>query len=132
MERKLFQIAAGLTWLALPLTALNYRRAWDRLPQRMAVHFDINWQPNGWTSKEGSLMLALGATTFMVVTFTIAAYAMQRSASVSSLSRWAMIAVFYGLLVFVYFINNWVVERNLNQQQPAPFSELIVPGPGRT
>ena len=47
MERKLFQVAVGLTWLALPLTALNYWRAWDRLPPRMAVHFDVNWQPNG-------------------------------------------------------------------------------------
>ena len=31
MERKLFQVAVGLTWLALPLTLLNYWRAWDQL-----------------------------------------------------------------------------------------------------
>ena len=71
MERKLFQIVAGLTWLALalPLTALNYWRAWDRLPMRVAVHFDVNWQPSGWTSREGALMFALGTTTFLLVIF---------------------------------------------------------------
>jgi uncharacterized membrane protein len=125
MERKLFQVVAGLTWLALPLTALNYWRAWDRLPMRVAVHFDINWQPNGWTSREGSLMLALGTITFLLVIFTIASYAMS-TAAVSSLSKWAMVAVFYIVLGFVYFVNNWIVDRNLNRQQPASISRSIV------
>lgn len=124
MERKLFQAAVGLTWLALPLTALNYWRAWDRLPMRMAVHFDVNWQPNGWTSREGSLMLALGTTAFMLVVFTIAGYATGRKAS-SSLSMWAMVAVFYVALGFVYRVNNWIVDRNLNGQQPSPVAELV-------
>jgi hypothetical protein len=125
MERKLFQIAAGLTWLALPLTALNYWRAWDRLPMRVAVHFDINWQPTGWTSREGSLMLALGTTAFLLVIFTIVFYAM-RGAAVSSLSRWAMVAVFYVVLGFVYFVNNWIVDRNLSGPRSAPLSGSIV------
>jgi hypothetical protein len=125
MERKLFRVAAGLTWLALPLTALNFWRAWDRLPMRMAVHFDVNWQPNGWTSREGALILALGSTAFMLVIFTIAAYATLRTAS-SSLAMWGMVAVFYVALGFVYFVNNWIVDRNLNRQQPVPLSELIV------
>ena len=124
MERKLFQAAVGLTWLALPLTALNYWRAWDRLPMRMAVHFDVNWQPNGRTSREGALMLALGTTAFMLVVFTIAGYATGRKAS-SRLSMWAMVAVFYVALGFVYRVNNWIVDRNLNGQQPSPVAELV-------
>src|SRR6202045_3400431 len=97
MERKLFQAAVGLAWLALPLTALNYWRDWDRLPLRIAVHFDANWQPNGWTSREGSRMLALGMTAFLLVIFTVAAYAARRMAT-SSLSQWALVAVFYVVL----------------------------------
>jgi len=124
MERKLFQIAAGLTWLALPLTALQYWRAWDRLPMRVAVHFDINWQPNGWTSRQGALMLALGTSTFLLVILTVACYAM-RSAAVSRLGRWAMVAVFYVVLSFVYSVNNWIVERNLTPRSK-PFAELVV------
>src|SRR5579862_1198830 len=95
MERKLFQLAVGLTWLALPLTALHYRRAWDRLPARMAVHFDVNWQPNGWTSREGALMLVLVTTILPLVIFTIASYVMSQRVGVSNFSKWAMVAVFY-------------------------------------
>jgi Protein of unknown function (DUF1648) len=122
MERKLFQIVVGLTWLALPLTALNYWRAWDLLPARVAVHFDINWQPNGWTSREGSLMLALGTTAFLLLIFTIASYAM-RGAPVSNLARWSMVVVFYVALGFVYYVNHWIVDFNLS----GPRSELVVP-----
>jgi hypothetical protein len=123
MERKLFQAAVGLTWLALPLTALNYWRAWDQLPPRVAVHFDINWQPNGYTSREGSLMFALGTTAFLLLIFTIASYA-TRSAAVSSLAKWSMVVVFYVVLGFVYYVNNWIVDRNLSGQQYSPHAEL--------
>jgi Protein of unknown function (DUF1648) len=124
MERKLLQSAVALAWLALPLTALNYWRAWDRLPIRVAVHFDANWQPNGWTSREGARMLALGMTAFLLVVFTLAAYAARRMAT-SSLSQWALVAVFYVVLGFVYCVNNWIVERNLSGKQPTGRSELM-------
>ncbi|HTC56638.1 MAG TPA: DUF1648 domain-containing protein [Candidatus Sulfotelmatobacter sp.] len=122
MERKLFLIVVGLTWLALPLTALNYWRAWNLLPARVAVHFDSNWQPNGYASREGSLMMALGTTAFMLLIFTIASYA-ARGAAVSNLARWSMVVVFYIVLGFVYGVNNWIVDRNLAGQH----SELVVP-----
>ena len=125
MERKLFLAAVGLAWLALPLTALNYSRAWDRLPLRIAVHFNANWQPNGWTSREGSRMLALGMTAFLLVVFTIVSYAMLRTAT-SNLSRWAMIAIFYLTLGVIYRVNSWIVDRNLNEKQSSPFAEVIV------
>jgi len=125
MEGRLFRAAAWFTWLALPLTALNYWRAWDRLPMRMAVHFDINWQPNGWTSREGSLLLALGTTIVLLVIFSISSYVVGRRAGVSGLSRWAMVVVFYVALGFVYLVNNWIVDRNLNGG-PTPFSEMTV------
>lgn len=125
MEQKLFPLAVGVAWLALPLTALHYLRAWDRLPARMAVHFDVNWRPNGWTSREGALMLVLITTILPLVTFTVAAYVVSRRAAVSNLSKWAMVAVFYIALGVVYFVNNWVIDRNLNAG-PTPFSKLLV------
>ena len=69
MERHWYKTLVGLMWLALPITALKYWRAWDQLPARMAVHFDANWQPNGYTSREGALMLGLGIMAFMLVCF---------------------------------------------------------------
>jgi hypothetical protein len=112
MERKLFQVAIGLAWLALPLTALRYWKDWDRLPTRIAVHFDANWQPNGWTSREGARMLALGTTAFLLITFTIAALVASRTAA-SRAALWSMVAVFYVALGLVYHVNTWIVERSL-------------------
>ncbi len=79
------------------------------------MHFDINWQPNGWTSREGSLLLALGTTIFLILIFTIACYALS-GAAISSLARWAIVAVFYLVLGFVYHVNSWIVDRNLGEQ----------------
>lgn len=124
MERRLFQAAVALAWLALPLTAWNYSQAWDRLPMRIAVHFDANWQPNGWTTREGSRTLALGMTAFLLVVFTIASYAARRSAP-SSPVTWTLVAIFYVVLVIVYSVNAWIVERNL-QPRSKPFAELSV------
>jgi hypothetical protein len=125
MDRKLFLAAVGLAWLALPLTAWNYSRAWDRLPMRIAVHFDANWQPNGWATREGSRTLALGMTAFLLAVFTIASYAARRTAP-SSPATWALVAIFYVVLGIVYSVNSWVVERNL-QPRSTPFAELSVP-----
>jgi hypothetical protein len=33
--------------------------------------------------------------------------------------------VFYVALGFVYRVNNWIVDRNLNGQQPSPVAELV-------
>src|SRR5215467_13306183 len=63
-----------LMWLALPLSWMEYQRNWDQLPTRMAVHFDANWNPNGFTSREGALELGLGILAFMLLIFTIAAF----------------------------------------------------------
>ncbi len=63
MNRNFYKPAIGLMWLALPITALSYWRAWDQLPLRMAVHFDTNWRPNGYTTREESVMLGLGIMT---------------------------------------------------------------------
>lgn len=125
MERKLFQAAIGLTWLALPLTALNYSRAWDRLPMRIAVHFNANWQPNGWTTREGSRMLALGMTAFLLVVFTVSSFAARRMGA-SNLSQWALVGVFYVVLGVVYCVNSWIVERNLHQA-PTATAECSLP-----
>jgi len=125
MERKLFQAAIVLAWISLPLTALKYSSAWDRLPMRIAVHFDANWQPNGWTSREGARLLALSTTVLLLTIFTIAGYATARM-STSSLSMWSVLAIFYIVLGLVYYVNSWIVDRNLSAKRTSPTKELIV------
>ena len=64
-------------WLALPISWMEYRQNWDHLPERMAVHFDANWRPNGFTSRQGALDLGLGIMAFMLVVFTVASFAIR-------------------------------------------------------
>ena len=108
-------MATLLMWLALPLTALNYWRVWDRLPMRMAVHFDANWQPNGYTSREGALLLALGIIAFMLVLFTVASFAVRTN---KPNSAWPLMVVFYVTLTVLCLVNNWIAQRNLQRQSP--------------
>jgi hypothetical protein len=125
MERRMFLAAIVLAWLALPLTALHYQRTWERLPARVAVHFDANWQANGWTSRKGSRTLALGITAFLLTIFTLAGLAVSRVAT-PAWSKWVMVFVFYVVLGIVFYVNYWIVERSLNGPQPAGVSQVIV------
>jgi hypothetical protein len=111
--RKYFQVAVWLLWLALPATALNYWRAWDRLPDRMAVHFNANWQPNGWTTKEGALLFAMAVIGFMLVVCTAASYAVL---ALKPQSSWPVLISFYVALGFCVYGSNALIEYNLGEQ----------------
>lgn len=118
MERKLFLTAVLLPWVTLPSTALMFSSAWDRLPARIAVHFDANWRPNGWTSREGARSLALGMTLFLLVAFTISAFIVSRARAASA-SKWVLIVVFYVAIGIVFSINRWIIDCSLTQPAPA-------------
>ncbi len=122
MNRDWYKALVALMWLALLASALEYWRAWDQLPARMAVHFDANYQPNGYTSREGALELGLGILAVMLLLCTLAtlvARALKPSAS------WPVLVISYVVLGFVWFGNHSIVKFNLNAQ-PA-HSELVGP-----
>jgi len=122
MLRGAYKPLLGMMWLALVSSALSYWRAWDQLPARMAVHFDANWQPNGYTSREGAVELGLGIMAVMLVLFTVAgliAHAMKPAAA------WPMLVVFYVVLGFLWYGNYSIINFNL-KAQPA-HSELVRP-----
>jgi hypothetical protein len=120
MFRTVYKPLVLLMWLSLPISAWEYRRVWDQLPLRMAVHFDANWQPNGYTSREGALYLGLGIMACMLVMFTVTAviiHAMKPSAA------WPALLISYVVLGFCWYANHSIVNFNLNAQ-PA-HSELM-------
>jgi len=126
MKRDWYKPLTWVMWVALPTTVLNYWRAWDELPTRMAVHFDASWQPNGWTSRQGALMLALGITTFMLIVFTVAAYVVRAQKPGSA---WSILIVLYLSLGLLWFANNWIVQSNLFMQRQSRMPMSIeVPG----
>ena len=130
MNSNLYKPAIWLMWLALPITALTYWRSWDQLPLRMAVHFDANWQPNGYSSREGSLMLSLGIVAFLLVIFTVAGHAVRVNKPGAA---WPVLITFYLALILFWFASNWIVQRNLSGGSPrsalvgAEFQHLSFP-----
>jgi Protein of unknown function (DUF1648) len=111
MNGRWYKTLVGLMWLALPMTALSYWRNWDQLPMRMAVHFDANWRPNGYTSREGSLTMGLGIMAFMLVVFTIGLLVVHAQKPTAA---WPLLLVFYVTLGFLWFGNYSIVKWNLN------------------
>lgn len=115
MSVRFYKPAVWLMWLALPITAFTYSRSWDLLPMRMAVHFDANWQPNGYTSREGSLMFSLGVEAFLLLLFTVAAHAVIAN---KPSAAWPVLVSFYFALSLFCFVSNWIVRRNLTGELP--------------
>jgi hypothetical protein len=120
MNRDWYKTLVWLMWVALPATALNYWRAWDQLPQRMAVHFDADWQPNGYTSREGSLMLGLGIMGVMLLLFTLSTLIAR---SLKPEASWPVLVVSYIVLSILCYANCWIVKFNLTP--PPVHSELV-------
>ena len=125
MNRDWYKPAVVLMWLALPGAAWNYWRVWDQLPARMAVHFDANWRPNGYTSLEGAVMLGLGIMAVILVLFTVAgliAHLMKPTAFCP------ILVVSYVVLGFCWYGNYSIVKFNLNSlaAHPPPVN-LTVP-----
>jgi len=113
-----------LMWLALPAAAWIYWRVWDQLPARMAVHFDANWQPNGYTSKEGSVELGLGIMAVMLLLFSVAvliAHALKPAAA------WPMLVVFYLVVGLIWYGNYSIVNFNLNRFTRYPPVNITIP-----
>jgi Protein of unknown function (DUF1648) len=112
MNRKRFQLATVLMWLALPLTALRYWQVWNRLPARMATHFAANGQPNGWMTREASLYFVLGLLTFLLLIFTAILYLALKHDNPLAFDA-ALLAFFYFIIGVIFYGNHSVIEYNL-------------------
>ena len=98
-------------WLALPISAWEYRSVWEQLPARMAVHFDANWQPNGYTSRQGALELGLGIMAVMLVMFTLSTLIIQ---GLKPGAAWPALLIAYVVVGFCWYGNHSIVKFNLN------------------
>ena len=118
MNRKVFQAFTWLMWLALPITVFRFWTAWDRLPLRMASHFNFNGTPNGWMPREAAFFLALGVTALMLAVFTTISYVAHKTRVPDAFS-WFLLGFFYLVIGFVYAGNSGVVQYNLDGQPMA-------------
>jgi uncharacterized membrane protein len=53
------RLAIPVIWTLAAALLLKLRMAWDQLPDRVAVHFGMALQPNGWSSKSALAAIML-------------------------------------------------------------------------
>jgi hypothetical protein len=109
MDSKLYRALTAMLWLALPLTALQYWSVWDQLPGRMATHFGAAGQPNGWMTRETSLIFAMVVTTLLLAALTWALIRVRKP----DLLAWSLLAMLYVVLGALFSINIEVLRYNL-------------------
>jgi len=127
MNRIVFQALTWLMWLALPLSAFRFWLVWDRLPLRMATHFDINGRPNGWMPRATALYLVLGLAALMVMVFTVISYVAHKTHAPDAFS-WSLLGFFYLMIGFVFAGNSGVIQYNLvGQRVEIDFWIVLVP-----
>lgn len=112
MNRNVYRAFALLLWLALPLTALEYRQLWDRLPARMATHFNAAGQPNGWMAPAESLRTILVLMAVMAAIFLVIAWIASRK-SVNA-GSWALMGLFYVSIASLVEVNHTILRFNLD------------------
>lgn len=60
-----------LPWLSVPLVAAVHLWLWERIPERLAVHFGLDGTPNGWMTRGQSLAFDLAVLLFILVAGTL-------------------------------------------------------------
>lgn len=112
MNRTWWKVSIVLLWLGLPLIAFRYWLVWDHLPARMATHFNAANQPNGWMTREGSLIFVLVLYLFMVTLFTAIMFFV-RNVHAPEAAAWAVMGLFYVVLGILFYGNESVLRYNL-------------------
>ncbi len=124
MNRRVFQFAIALLWLAIPLVALEYRRVWDQLPASMATHFNAAGQANGWMPRDIALKFGLGIMAFLLAIFTPLLWFMSRRKA--DISSWAMLGFCGVILGFMVAGNQAILNHSLQGTPVRPDAMLIV------
>ncbi|MGE0132636.1 MAG: DUF1648 domain-containing protein [Blastocatellales bacterium] len=60
-----------LPWLSLPFVLISYLILWNRLPGKLAVHFDSSGAANGWMSRSESLAFSLASLLIILLVSTM-------------------------------------------------------------
>ncbi len=107
---QMFRSLSALPWLAVVFVGLRYWQVWDGLPARMATHFDASGRPNGWMSREASLIFMLGILVFVLISFTLILARLRRTEAGS----WAFLALFGVAAGTICWLNESLLAYNLD------------------
>jgi len=124
MNRRLFQFAIVVLWLALALVGFEYWLVWDDLPLTMATHFNAAGQANGWMSRAVALAFGLGVMAVLLVVFTPILWLVSRR-TVDKFA-WVFLGFCFVVAGFVAFGNHQVIAYNLHRAPVQMEPVLIV------
>lgn len=113
MARNWHKPLIAMMWLVFPAAAWTYWSVWNHLPERMAVHFDVNGNPNGYTSRQGAVLLGLGILVAMLVLFTLATLIID---TLQPAAFWPALLISYVVLGFCWYGNYRIVSFSLRSQ----------------
>lgn len=107
MTRTHWRNLSLLPWLILPAMLWRYWQLQDLLPERIAVHFNANNVPNGWSDRGDFVVGFVGMTVGMLALFTILSLLPKRTSGVAGVMLFVQYAVaalmcmaFIGVLEF--------------------------------
>jgi len=70
MSERTARLFLLLPWLSLPLVLAAYAVVWERVPARVAVHFDLEGRANGWMGRWESLGFDAGVLLLVLLLST--------------------------------------------------------------
>ena len=109
MSRAWYRLFSCLLWLAVPMAALRLLTVWHRLPPRLATHFDLAGNPNGWMPPNTFLLFVLVS---VAGTAAIATFAMVRACQPDA-SAWTLLGFLYVVTGILYGAADGIVNYNL-------------------
>ncbi len=105
-----FSAVVALLWLGPAAVAFKWWRAWSHLPERVAVHFDAAWRPNGWTTRDDALHFSLGLQTGVTLLLTLCVLLVRWRKPGSS---WPVLVISAFALGLITWANFSLVSHNL-------------------
>ena len=121
-SRTLFGMLAALQWLSLPVMVLLFGSVWQQLPSRVATHFDLAGQPNGWMTREEAVVVLLGVATAVLITTT---WVLSRVTEMDA-TAWGLIALGYIIQSALIWAGQSIIDYNVHGKPLHPGPILLI------
>jgi hypothetical protein len=125
MNRNTYKTLAVLLWLAPAAMMLRCWQLWDRLPLRMASHFDAAGRANGWMAREAAVGFDVFSLVFVTAVFSIVLYVIHSRYPLARLS-WALLAFFHAEVWTIVYMLDSTLTYNIDGQAIAIAPLLVV------
>lgn len=118
----LFRALVALQWLALPMIVVTFGSVWQRLPSRVATHFDLAGQANGWMAREEAVVVILGISTAVLI---VATWICSRIHDADA-AAWGLVSLFYVIQGTLIYAAQSMIDFNLHGNPVRPGPVLLV------